>query len=361
MSQLIVPVILTIFLSFSLTSWAGVGRVVEQTGPTEIVRNKQSVPSSVNTAVQMQDTVVTARAKVKLEFEDKTTVRITEQSKLVIDDFVYDPKKSTGKLALKMALGTARYASGQIAKNNPQQVAIKTPTASIAVRGTDFSMTVDELGRSLVMLLPSCDNKGCVTGAIEVSNEAGTVLLEQAYQATLVKSLTTPPTAPVIVTLDAANINNMLIVAPPPQLQDEELQSETKTALDVNFLNQDFLKYNALDEDELKKFSALDQNFLDGELLVNMLDLSTAQLAASQEQLASQNQLLPGYNEASGLKYYVDAEDENKLILERSASHIARVTVDREHNMVLNISQDGVQVTQPVNKGGTTTITIVQK
>lgn len=361
MSQLIAPVILTIFLSFSLTSWAGVGRVVEQTGPTEIVRNKQSVPSSVNTAVQMQDTVVTARAKVKLEFEDKTTVRITEQSKLVIDDFVYDPKKSTGKLALKMALGTARYASGQIAKNNPQQVAIKTPTASIAVRGTDFSMTVDELGRSLVMLLPSCDNKGCVTGAIEVSNEAGTVLLEQAYQATLVRSLTTPPTAPVIVTLDAANINNMLIVAPPPQLQDEELQSETKTALDVNFLNQDFLKYNALDEDELKKFSALDQNFLDGELLVNMLDLSTAQLAASQEQLASQNQLLPGYNEASGLKYYIDAENESKLILERSASHIARVTVDREHNMVLNISQDGVQVTQPVNKGGTTTITIVQK
>jgi hypothetical protein len=352
--------ILTTLLSINPTN-AAVGRVTEQTGPTEIVRNKKSVPSAVNASVQSNDTIITARARAKLEFEDKTTVRITEQSKLVIDDFVYDPKKGTGKLALKMALGTARYASGQIAKNNPQQVAVKTPTASIAVRGTDFSMTVDELGRSLVMLLPSCDNQGCVTGAIEVSNEAGTVLLEQAYQATLVRSASTPPTAPVIISIDQANINNMLIIAPPPQLQDEEFQTETKTALDVNFLNQDFLKYNELDEDELKKFTALDQNFLDGELLVNMLDASNAQLAASQEQLSKQNQLLPGYNAASGLKYYVDANDESKLVLDRSAAHIARVTVDLEQSLVLNITQDGVALTQPVNRSGSTTITIIQK
>ena len=317
--------------------------------------------SQVNASIESNDTIVTARARAKLEFEDKTTVQITEQSKLIIDDFVYDPRRGTGKLALKMALGTARYASGQIAKNNPQQVAVKTPTASIAVRGTDFSMTVDELGRSLVMLLPSCDNKGCVTGAIEVSNEAGSVLLEHAYQATLVQSLSTPPSAPIIINIDQTNINNLLIVSPPPQFQDEELQNSVKTALDVNFLNQDFLKYNALDEDELKKFTALDQNFLDGEFLVNMLDISNAQLAMSQEQFAMQNQMLPGYNAATELKYYIDADDDSKLVLDRSVGHIARVIVDREHNMVLNITQDGVAITQPVNRSGSTTITIVQK
>lgn len=304
---------------------------------------------------------MTARARAKLEFEDRTTVQITEQSKLVIDDFVYDPRKGSGKLALKMALGTARYASGQIAKNNPQQVAVKTPTASIAVRGTDFSMTVDELGRSLVMLLPSCDSKGCVTGAIEVSNEAGSVVLEQAYQATLVRSTNTPPTAPVVVNLDQININNYLIVTPPQQFRDEELQQDSKTALDINFLNQDFLKYNALDEDELRRFTALDQNFLDGNFLVNMLDISTAQLAMSQEQFAMQNQMLPGYNAATELKYYIDADDDSKLVLDRSVSHIARVIVNKEHNMVLNITQDGVAITQPVNRSGSTTISIVQK
>jgi hypothetical protein len=338
-----------------------VGRVTEQTGPTEIVRDKKSTPSRVNSAIEMNDTIVTARAKAQLTFDDQTTVKITEQSKLVIDDFVYDPKKGSGKLAIKMALGTARYASGQIAKNNPQQVAVKTPTASIAVRGTDFSMTVDELGRSLVMLLPSCDDKGCVTGAIEVSNDAGKILLDQAFQATLVSSLSTPPMAPVIITIDQANINNMLIVSPPPQVREEESQSDNKTALDVNFLNQDFLEYNALDEDELKKFVSLEENLLDAEMLFNILDASTARLAASQETLSMEASMLPGFNPAQMITYYIDAEDESKLVLSRNTTHRATVIVDREHNAILNISQDGVQATQQINRGGTTTITIVQK
>ena len=156
--------IVTLSLLSPINSFAGVGKVTEQTGPTEILRDRKSISSSVNTTVEMNDTVSTARAKAELTFEDKTTVKLTEHSKMIIDDFVYDPKKGSGKLAINMALGTARYASGQIAKNNPQQVAIKTPTASIAVRGTDFSMTVDELGRSLIMLLPSCDPKGGFAG-----------------------------------------------------------------------------------------------------------------------------------------------------------------------------------------------------
>ena len=156
MLMLIRLAIATALLSTSLTNFAAVGKVTEQTGPTEIVRDKKSIPSAVNTGIEMNDTIITARAKAKLTFEDSTTINITEQSKLVVDDFVYDPKKGTGKLAMKVVLGTARYASGQIAKTNPQQVAVNTPTATVAVRGTDFSMTVDELGRSLIMLLPSC-------------------------------------------------------------------------------------------------------------------------------------------------------------------------------------------------------------
>ena len=97
----------------SATNYAAVGKVSEQTGPTEIVRDKKSMESKVNSPVEMNDTVVTAKSKAKLTFDDNTTVNITEQSKLVIDDFVYDAKKGTGKLAMKVVLGTARYASGQ--------------------------------------------------------------------------------------------------------------------------------------------------------------------------------------------------------------------------------------------------------
>ena len=307
----------------------------------------------------MSDTVVTAKSKVLLTFEDKTTVKITEQSKLLIDDFVYDPKKGSGKLALKVALGTARYASGQIAKSNPQSVNIQTPTAAIAVRGTDFSMTVDELGRSLVMLLPSCDAKACVTGAIEVSTDAGSVFMNEAYQTTLVATRDQAPSKPVIVPIDQANINNLLIISPPKQIEEQKIQQDTKTALDINFLDKDLLKYDVLDRDELKRFSLLDINYLDFNLLPNILDESNAALAASQESILEQKSMLPGYNEASGLKYGID--ENGKLILTKIAGHIAQVTVDKEADLILNITQDGSPLTQKVNGGGTTTINITQK
>ena len=350
--------LISVLLSLTNT-WAGVGKVTEQTGPTEIVRARKSISSAVNTAVEMNDTIVTARSRAELTFDDATKVKITEQSKLIIDDFVYDPKQGTGKLAMKVALGTARYASGQIAKNSPQQVAVSTPTASIAVRGTDFSMTVDELGRSLIMLLPSCDDKTCVTGAIEVSNQAGSILMTQAYQATLVSTTDTPPTRPVVLNIDQANINNMLIISRPREISEENRDNrrDGRTALDTNFLDQDFLKPADLDN-ELDAFNRLDRNELEDDLLPNILDAVNAALSATQEAMSTTLSMLPGYDESSGLKWRIN--DQEQLILTRYSGHIFELTVPREQGAVLDLQQDGVPVYQKINTGGTTTITVIQ-
>ena len=350
---------LTLVLFSQTNTWAGVGKVTEQTGPTEIVRAKQSISSAVNTAVEMNDTIVTARSRAELTFEDATKVKITEQSKLIIDDFVYDPKSGTGKLAMKVALGTARYASGQIAKNSPQQVAVKTPTASIAVRGTDFSMTVDELGRSLVMLLPSCDGKTCITGQIEVSNEAGSVVMTQAYQATLIAAVDRPPSSPVIVTIDQANINNMLIISRPREISDENRDNrrDTKNALDTNLLDRDFLKPADLGN-QLDGFNRLDRNELEDDLLPNVLDAVNAALSATQEAMSTTLSMLPGYDAGSGLKWRTT--DQEQLVLTRYSSHIFELTVPREQGAILDLQQDGIPVYQKINSGGTTTITVIQ-
>ena len=350
--------LISVLLSLTNT-WAGVGKVTEQSGPTEIVRARKSISSAVNTAVEMNDTIVTARSRAELTFDDATKVKITEQSKLIIDDFVYDSKSGTGKLAMKVALGTARYASGQIAKNSPQQVAVTTPTASIAVRGTDFSMTVDELGRSLIMLLPSCDDKTCVTGAIEVSNQAGSILMTQAYQATLVASLDRPPSSPVVVTIDQANINNMLIISRPREISEENRDNrrDSRTALDTNFLDQDFLKPADLDN-QLDAFNRLDRNELEDDLLPNVLDAVNAALSATQEAMSTTLSMLPGYDESSGLKWRIT--DSDQLVLTRYSSHIFELTVPREQGAVLDLQQDGIPVYQKINSGGSTTITIIQ-
>ena len=307
----------------------------------------------------MQDTVTTAKSRVTLSFEHKTTVKITEQSRLVIDDFVYDPNKGTGKLAVRVALGTARYASGQIAKNSPQAVNVKTPTATVAVRGTDFSMTVDELGRSLVMLLPSCDKKSCVTGSIEVSNEAGSVLLDVAYQATVVTSLTTAPTSPTVVTIDQANINNMLIISPPPEIKETAYRVE-KTALDKNELDVDLLAFKDLDKNSLDDKKEIDRNDLEIDLLALA---ETDELAAQNKTAlgdAFQKNILPNYNPASNIGYYFN-DDKSKITLYRRPDHVAEVTLSTEQNAVVNINQGGTAVKQQVNSGGTTVITIIQK
>ena len=357
--------ITTLSLLSPINSWAAVGKVTEQTGPTEIIRDKKSISSKVNTTVEMNDAVSTAKAKAELTFEDATKVKLTEHSKMIIDDFIYDPKKGTGKLAINMALGTARYASGQIAKNNPQQVAIKTPTATIAVRGTDFSMTVDELGRSLVMLLPSCDPRGgCVTGVIEVSTLAGIVILDVPFQATLVNSAYQRPSEPIIIKIDQANINNMLIISKPREIQEDTQAGTTKKEkglLDFNALDVDLLKYNALEENKLDDNRALDRNDLNVDLLaynaLNELDRQNASLLGDELDIP----VLPGYaaNKPMGLLYYFN-DDASKITLYKAGTHNATVTFDTTRSATYTLIQDGQTIIQNVNKGSTSIVTITQ-
>lgn len=356
MRQLLVIATLLLLIR-PIDSWSSVGTVTSQTGPTEIVRKRQSLSSQAGTAIEMNDTVVTARSRAELTFVDKTQVRITEQSKLVIDDFVYDPRQGTGKLAMKMALGTARYASGQIAKNSPQSVAVSTPTATVAVRGTDFSMTVDELGRSLIMLLPSCDERVCVTGVIEVFNDAGRVTLTQAYQATVVNSLNQPPSQPTIVTVDPNNINNLLIISPPPEIKQDQQDSQSSEQ-EFNLLNVDLLKYNELEQNYLEN-RFLDSDFLENSFLGNELDAFGVNVWASTAYLLD-NGMLPGYDPAGLIKYTVN--DQDQLVLTRRVNtHYVELHINKEADAVIDIRQDGIPVWQRVNRGGTTTITIVQR
>ena len=218
-------------LAFTNT-WAAIGTVSDAKGTAcGIERNKQKLDGAKGAGIESMDIYTTGNCVSNITFKDDTRVKINENSRLLIDDFVFDPKSSdASKLALKVGAGTVRYASGQIAKNNPQQVNIKTPTAAIAVRGTDFTMTVDETGQSLVVLLPSCkddrdvkkyeleENK-CKVGKIDVSTLNGIVTLDKAFEATFVTSATLPPTPPRVLNIVEGKIGNGLILSRPPEIQ----------------------------------------------------------------------------------------------------------------------------------------------
>ena len=204
------------------SAWAEIGSVTEASGTAIIKRGKDTIQIAKGTQIKVNDKVETKNGKVKIVFKDDTNVTVTESSSLVIDDFVYDPKSGAGKLGLKAAAGTVRYVSGSIAKD-PKNVKINTPTAAIAVRGTDFVMAVSETGGSMIMLMPTCETeqnvnlKGltCGSGAIDVETPAGIVQLTRPYQATLVETLNGMPTPAVIVALNGMAIGNNLMVSPP--------------------------------------------------------------------------------------------------------------------------------------------------
>ena len=268
---------------------AQIGGVFEQSGSVgEITRETgESIKADLNAGIISMDVIETENGRLKIQFVDDTQVSMTEHTVVEINEYVYDPNPSNSKMALNFAQGTARFATGKLGLVPRENIAIQTPTASIGIRGTDFTMTVDELGRSLVILLPDedCNDKvkleeGCLpSGSISVTNQGGTQILDEAYQAVMVSTAETPPTTPVTIqNLDLNMIDNMFIVQPPKEVEkavDEQEAENTPTDfLDFADLDIDFLEENLLEENfEDLEFSELDVDYLNVDLLANFLDV----------------------------------------------------------------------------------------
>ena len=209
------------------------GQITEITGPTQITRGSDKILAVLKTGIESNDRIETLNSKTEITFIDDTHVTVGEHSKLLVDDFVFDPKSSSGKLGIKASFGTVRYLSGRIAHNKSSNVNVITPTASIAVRGTDFSMSVDESGKSLIILLPTKVGNEYVVGKIDVTTLAGTVTLDKAFQGTTAATVNMLPSKPVIFKMDTGSVGNNLILAVPTHEQTPEEKAMQKAALDL--------------------------------------------------------------------------------------------------------------------------------
>jgi hypothetical protein len=352
--------------------YAAIGTITEQVNaPPSIVRKSATLAATKGSGVEADDNVRTTAGKVGITFTDNTRVQINENSKLVIDSFVFDPNnKKGGKLAMKVAMGTVRYASGAVAHNNPDSVKLTTPTATIAVRGTDFTMTVDELGRSTVILLPSCPRgwidmeRDCKIGKIEVITDEGKVIMDKAFQATRVDSRESKPFKPTILNLSEDMINNLLILSPPKELRESEedkqrRRSEMKGALDVDFLKETGLASAFEKEDKEMYQDKLSRNFLDQDLLANVLDIINAQLAAQLDLLGkTKSGLLPDYVPTSGVVAEVD--DLQVTLCREGSGDTQCITTPKNQNTTVTQTQGPIEVKNRINSGGSTIINATQ-
>ena len=357
-------VLMVLFVSFKMTKVqaqaANIGNITELNGTGRVVRN-ETFQASIDLDINSYDNVQTSNGRLGITFLDDSQVRLTEHSELIIDEFIYDPDPSKSKMALQFASGTARFITGKLASIDKENISIQTPSATIGIRGTDFTVTVDELGRSLVILLP--DDDGLPSGEIVVATAMGQVVLNKPYQATTVSMFETKPTNPVILDLTLELIDNMLIVNQPQEIKENERQDggSNTNLLDVDYLEFDDLEVDYLAEDELE-FTELDINYLDVNFLEDLLNI-----IEDVNELDQTSTLLKSDVDLKGTQIGYDSETQintfmtdNLITFYKSLEDTVRLDLDRNNSYTVILVQNGKSTQIVVNGGGNSTIKITQ-
>jgi hypothetical protein len=354
-----------------------IGDIVESTGIGSILRNNTQTASQVGYGIELYDLAETVNGRMLIEFQDEEELALTEHTKVYIDEVYYDPDPSLSKMSIRMAMGTARFASGLGQKIKKSNIDIRTPTASIAIRGTDFTTTIDELGRTLVILLP--DRFGDASGIIMVSNAAGVVTLEEAYAATMVATLDSSPTRPVqILGITVNTIDNMFIVRPPPAVQQAvEEAARDDAEQDKGILDVDFLEFNELDTNELDKtkedleFTELDIDALSVDFLTDVLNITEALDKAVRGSIAvggtadagggtgglNLKGATIGFNKDS--QYNVFVEDD-RVIFFRDVQGVIELSFQKDTSVELETILEGYEGLITLNDGGDILVVIQQ-
>ncbi len=148
--KLVLPLVIT-FLLLSLAGEVSpaytspsIATVNKLSGMATIARQGQTIPATIGLEIWEKDTIRTGRnGSIGIVFNDDTFLSLGPGSALVIDEFVFAPKQGKFSIVVRMLKGTAAYLSGLISKLSPESAHIKTPTASIGIRGTKFVAKVE--------------------------------------------------------------------------------------------------------------------------------------------------------------------------------------------------------------------------
>ena len=119
-------------------SYETIGTITEISGKATITRTDGSVePLSLGSEVYLQDQIETfGDGAVNIGFIDDSSFSISENAKLTIDDYVFDQSTESGVSNFSLLEGIFVYSSGQIGRDDPDDVMIETPIGSIGIRGT---------------------------------------------------------------------------------------------------------------------------------------------------------------------------------------------------------------------------------
>ena len=172
---LLTSLLLSLF-SFSLViANEFIGVVAVGVGNISNQKNEKLITGS---KIYFGDTIIVSeKSNAQILLLDETALTIGEKSELTIDDFVYDPQTKVGKIVSNIKVGTVRVITGEISKQNPDNLEVNIPTGSVGARGTEFIVVTESDKKSTVVLLgPGKRNTlGMIPGILNVSDGSNTV------------------------------------------------------------------------------------------------------------------------------------------------------------------------------------------
>jgi hypothetical protein len=124
---------------------ADAGTIKSVRGQVTVERAGKSVEVQVGDPVFEGDRVrVRGDGSVGISLRDETLISLGPNSNLVIDAYAYNPTTREGAVETSILKGTLRYVTGLIGRLNPAAIKVKTPTATVGIRGTDFIVEVPD-------------------------------------------------------------------------------------------------------------------------------------------------------------------------------------------------------------------------
>jgi hypothetical protein len=211
------------------------------------------------------------------------------------------------------------------------------------------------------------DENGISSGEIVVATAMGSVTLNKPYQATTVSVYENNPTKPVTLDISLDLIDNMLIVNPPQEVDQQLEETQTQASadyLDFNDLDIDFLNEDFLDAEADLEFTELDINYLDVNFLEDLLNVIDALAITKEEDQLKQGGVGIrivgtdiGQDKDTQITTIVSGQN---ISLTRTVSQSAKLNLDGSNSYTIILIQDGVANTVKINGGSSTTITIKQ-
>jgi len=121
-----------------------IGKAKIVNGSVLVVRGSTKTPVKVGDALDEHDVFETGPdGSLGITFTDNTSFSIGPNSNVAIDTYFFDPKHLKGNMLAQLKKGTMMVRTGELTRQAPGSVQIKTPRTVLGVRGTTFVVSVD--------------------------------------------------------------------------------------------------------------------------------------------------------------------------------------------------------------------------